>query len=86
MAGVTRKNVPFAMATGSQYGGATSTVVTFPSGRFTVTPVLVVNNLENVNLTVTAISAASFTYVNAVASNNSLMYVAVQMTSTSATG
>ncbi len=77
---------PFAMAAGFQYGGAGATAITFPSGRFSVTPLLIVKNQENVQLTVTASSSTGFTWQNAVGSNNTMVYSAIQMTATSAAG
>jgi microcystin-dependent protein len=77
---------PFAMAAGALYGGSGATTVTFPTGRFSVTPLLLLNNFENVKPNMSAISATSFTYSNANGSNSTLYWQGVQMTSGSAAG
>jgi hypothetical protein len=78
--------LPFAVAAGGVYGGAGSTTVTYPTSRFSVAPILIAKNAENVQITITAQSATSFTYINAIGSNNSLAWIAIQMTSTTAAG
>ena len=77
---------PYAVATGSGYGGAVSTTITFPSGRFSVFPILLLNNYESTLRNVTAGSASSFTYQNVGGSNASYSYIAIQMTSGAAAG
>jgi len=76
-------NRPFAIANGSTYGGASATVVTFPANRFTVAPLVV---LTNVDSTVTpilgAVTTSQFTYTNSVGSNNTMNYIATQMSAT----
>lgn len=86
-------SVPFAMAagSGSNPGGA-SAAVTFPAGRFTVAPLV---TMANTGSTVSAMNASSITTSganmggynaagSAIATN--FMWVAVQMTATSAAG
>ena len=77
---------PYAVATGSGYAGAGSTTVTFPSGRFSVFPILLLNNYESTLRNVTAGSASSFTYQNVGGVNASYSYIAIQMTSGAAAG
>jgi hypothetical protein len=79
-------SIPFAQAVGEGYAGAPVTVVTFPAGRFTVTPAVNLANYENVYPVISARSTASFTYQNAVFASATYTYIATQMTSTSATG
>jgi hypothetical protein len=68
-----------AMATGEGFGGAGATTVTFPSNRFAVTPRLLINNYDGLSLPqVSALSAASFTYSNAVFQNQSYSYIATE--------
>jgi hypothetical protein len=78
---------PFATAVGFLYGGASATVVTFPTNRFTVAPLVL---LTNVDSTVTpilgAVTTSQFTWTNSVGSNNTMHYIANQMTATSAAG
>ena len=79
---------PFRIAAGSIFGGAASTTVTYPSARFTVTPLPIFINADSssVHPAGTAFSSTSFTYINSVAANATLFYVAIQMTSTTAAG
>lgn len=83
---------PFAQAAGALYGGAVSTEVYYPSGRFTVTPVLTLFNVVyNVPSTaipqVTTNGTQGFTYINSGAAINlTLQWHAVQMTPTAAAG
>ena len=78
---------PFATAAGALYGGASATVITFPTNRFTTAPLVL---LTNVDSTVTpilgAVTTSQFTYTNSVGSNNTMYYIATQMTATSAAG
>ena len=76
----------YAMASGSQYSGAGSTTITFPSGRFSVAPNLLAKNYENTSLSITAITASDFTYQNVGGANASIVWIAVQMTSSAASG
>ena len=78
--------LPYAFAAGVLYGGAGATSITFPSGRFSVAPIIIAKNYENVAMSITASSATGFTWINAVGSNNTLGWVAIQMTSTTAAG
>lgn len=80
------KSTPFAVATGSTYGGAVSTAVVFPNGRFTQPPVVTAHNSEGVAWTMQAKTIGGFNYINAVGTNQSLEWVAVQMTSGAAVG
>ena len=78
---------PFAIAMGTTYGGSSATVITHPTNRFTVAPVVVLVNTDStVTPIISAQSAASFTYANSVGSNNTMTYIAVQMTATSGVG
>ena len=65
------------MTVGFTYGGAGATTVTFPVGRFASTPVVILTNQDSaVTPIISAQSAASFTYSNSVASNNTMVYIA----------
>lgn len=79
-------NPCWAMAAGSGYAGAASTTVTFPSGRFSVFPILILANYESTLRNVTAGSSSSFTYQNVGGSNASYSWIAVQMTQTEGPG
>lgn len=78
--------LPFRIAAGAQYGGAVSTTVTYPAGRFSVAPIVLIINDGNVGRTLTANTTASFTYINAGGGNSTIFYIAIQMTSGSAAG
>jgi len=78
---------PYAVSAGALYGGASATTITFPSGRFTFSPILVPTNLDSTwTPLITAISASSFTYNNSVGGNASMYWIAIQMTSGAAAG
>jgi hypothetical protein len=79
-------SLPFAQAVGAGYGGAAVTTVTFPAGRFTVAPQVVVINYENQARQVNSISTSNFVYQNIGGANASFTYIATQMTSGSAVG
>jgi len=71
--------IQFRIATGSGYGGAASTVVTFLAGSFTAVPVLLLTNYEQTLRNVTAVTSTSFTYQNVGGANASYSYIAVQL-------
>jgi hypothetical protein len=78
---------PYAVSAGALYGGAVSTTVTFPSGRFNATPVLIPQNLGTTwTALVSALSTSSFTYSNSVGGNDTMHWIAIQMTPTTAIG
>ena len=77
---------PYAVASGAGYAGAGSTTVTLPSGRFSVNPIVLLNNYESTLRNVTAITTTSFTYQNVGGANASYSYIAIQMTSGAAAG
>lgn len=77
---------PARMTVGQQYGGAASTTITFPTGRFSVTPILITSNYGSYQRNVTALGPTSFTYQNTVGANDTIAWSAYQMTSTSAAG
>jgi hypothetical protein len=66
------------MAAGGTYGGAVATVITFPSGRFSAAPFIMINNpfVSSPVPYITAISATQFTYQNSVGSNQDMRYIA----------
>ena len=81
--------IPFAMAAGDASAGGSSVTVTFPSGRFTVGPIVTAqiptgsSDYPGTN----AISATSFDIRNASGSSSrTIQWMAVQMTSGSASG
>lgn len=81
------RRVPARTAAGTIYGGAGATSVTYPPGRFTVTPVLTMTNLDGGQFPVTsAQSKDGFTYSNVGGSNLTLAWHAVQMTTATAEG
>jgi len=84
IAGVWDTVTPFAQAAGFFWGGAGPTSITFPAGRFTVTPIIIPATLEAVGVVITARSETGFTYNTADGSNKTLMWTALQMTPTSA--
>jgi hypothetical protein len=65
-------------AAGSVYGGAAVTTVHFPAGRFAAPPVVIAINAENVPRGLTAVTAAGFTYQNAVGANATLYWLAIE--------
>ena len=77
---------PYAVAAGGGYAGAGSTTVTLPSGRFSVDPIVLLNNYESTLRTVTAITTTSFTYQNVGGVNASYSYIAIQMLPGAAAG
>lgn len=88
VSGSTTRNIPFAMAVGSIYGGAVATTVSFPTGRFTVVPYLFTTNFDAPTYVVTLsnVTTNSFTWQNSVGGNSTLLWFAIQMTSSSAVG
>ena len=97
------RGIPFATAVGLtdaqvvQPGAPTTRVVTFPSGRFTVKPVVTISNaISDIGsdplglVSITAISATQMTVRYSVAGSAAQIvagnWTAVQMTSTSAVG
>ncbi len=91
-------NRPFAVAAGTSTSAAGATTVTYPSNRFSVTPILVFQEVKDGNyfvgagFSVTAQSASAFTYVYADSyggagqSGRVIHYHAFQMTATTAAG
>ena len=77
---------PYAVSAGAVYGGAVSTTVSYPSGRFSVTPVVILSN-DNVWVAqLTANSSSSFTYINSVGGNTTMYWIAIQMLPGAAAG
>lgn len=85
VSGISRP-LPFAIAAGAGYGGAGSTVVTFPSGRFTVIPIVTLTNLGSTQRVIQSILTGSFTYQNVGGSNDTYYWTAIQMTSATSAG
>ena len=91
-------NRPFAVASGTSTSTAGAVVVSYPANRFTVTPLVICQKVQDGNFSlgngwvITANSTASFTYIWADAYAGSgqagriLHYQAIQMTATSAAG
>ena len=78
---------PFRIAAGNVYGGAASTTVTYPAGRFTVTPIPIFVNIDSTYIpSGSSFTSSGFTYINSVAGNATLSYIAIQMTSTTSAG
>jgi hypothetical protein len=78
---------PYAEAAGELYGGASSTAVTFPAGRFNTVPILVLTNKDGGYLPIATVETATgFTYHNTVGANQTLTWTAVQMTPTQPIG
>lgn len=78
----------FAVSAGDSYGGATETTVTFPSGRFSHTPVLAFSNGDGYKrIRVTAASATQFKWqCEDNLMNVTLNWIAIQMTSSASAG
>jgi hypothetical protein len=90
-------NRPFAMAAGTHTSAAGLNTVSFPSNRFSVAPIVVVQAVGAPGYSINTgwymtVASASFSYVwadspgGAGQSGRTLFYSAFQMTSTSATG
>jgi hypothetical protein len=79
--------LPFAVAAGGGYGGSGSTTITYPSGRFSVAPVIIIKNIDStVEPIISTGTATSFTFANSVGSNNTFQWIAIQMTPSSQGG
>lgn len=79
--------LPWAMSAGGGYGGAVATTFTYPTGRFSVAPIIIpINAGTTWTPLVTANTSTSFTYQNSVGGNDTVQWVAIQMTSSAAAG
>lgn len=80
-------SLPFAMAAGQVYGGNELITIAFPAGRFTVAPILTATADAGGTLSIyTNVTTAGFQWYHGGAYNDTLRWIAVQMTPTSATG
>jgi hypothetical protein len=77
---------PFAMASGASYGGVSPATVTFPTGRFTQTPRISLLGDGAWRYWWTALSTTGFTWDHDGNTNNTVTWIAVQMTSGSGDG
>lgn len=78
---------PFATAVGSNYGGSGPTDVVFPTGRFTVEPIVVaVCKDDDFFINISFVDATKFTYAVTGGANHTITYIATQMTPASGAG
>ena len=92
--GIIGTSAPFRMAAGSLSMPTSTETITFPSGRFTATPIITIGMATGTlgrGLTITASSSTSFTVSGFVtttgaATTTSFYWTAVQMTSTTGAG
>lgn len=79
---------PYAISAGSTYGGASEQTVTFPSGRFSQTPVLTFGWDSIRTPRLTSLTSTQFKWINnsSGSENQTLWWTAVQITSSSGAG